>query len=92
MIATVTKQMQGTEIDFEVFEDNWPSFMFFMQLTTQWVKDYPGMGGRIMSGLNYASVEAMMRIQRIKNRQELFADIQIMEFAALPILNKQTKE
>ena len=91
MIATVTKQMQGTEIDFEVFEDNWASFLFFMQLTTQWVKDYPSIG-RVMSGLNYASVEAMMRIQRIKNKQELFADIQIMEFAALPILNKQPKE
>lgn len=34
-------------------------------------------------GLDYAAVDAVFRIRRIKNRATLFEDLQVMEEAAL---------
>ena len=73
---------QSRSDDFEVFEDNWQAVMFFMRLQTQWVAT---MGGVV--GLSYPAVEVMFRIEGIENQRELFADLQVMEFAALQVMN-----
>lgn len=53
-----------------------------MRLQTQWT-----MINGVFVGLQYPSVDALMRIMRIKDRPEMFSDIQIMELAALRVLN-----
>lgn len=68
--------------DFEVFAENWHSVSVFLRLQTQWV---PMMGG--VAGLNYQSVDFLFRIEGIENQRETLADLQIMEIAALQIMN-----
>ena len=68
--------------DFEVLEENWPVVSMFMRLQTQWV---PSMGGLL--GLNDQSVQFLFKIEGIENQQEMLADLQVMELAALQVLN-----
>lgn len=71
-----------------VYEENWNSVLFFFACATQWVVS---MSGR--TGLNYPGVESVMRMHgtKRKDRKALFADVQVMEFAALEVLNKKEK-
>ena len=68
--------------DFEVLEENWQVVSIFMRLQTQWV---PSMGG--MMGMNYQSVDFLFRIEGIENQRETLADLQVMEVAALQVMN-----
>lgn len=66
------------------------SFDIFCKLATQWNRsDSTGH----FFGLNYASVSAylsaMLPAEKVK---DIFEDIQIMEFAALPFLNKKEED
>lgn len=70
---------------FEVWAENWPAVELFLRLATQW--KIGGMGGFL--GLDYPAVESAMRILRIHNRAEMFDTIQVMEYAALPVLNRK---
>lgn len=47
------------------------------------------MGGA--SGLDYAAVEAFLRATGAKDRKAAFHDIQIMELAALEIMNRSRR-
>lgn len=91
MLEQVRKVAKKNQPDFEVFEENWPSLLFFISLKTQWVIALGGMGGAVYIGLNYPAVEAAMNLKQIpkKERPSLFHDLQVMEEAALEVLNKQ---
>lgn len=82
-IAQAAQAASPTTIDFEVLEENWEAVGMFMRLQTQWVVG--GMGAFI--GLNYQSVEFIFRIEQVKNQRELLADLQVMEQAALQVIN-----
>ena len=82
-IAKAVEEASPTH-DFEVLEENWPVVALFMRLQTQWV---PSMGGLL--GLNYQSVEFLLRIEGIENQREMLADLQVMEIAALQVLNSK---
>lgn len=71
-------------IDFEVFEENWRAVSMFMRLQTQWVPSFAG-----VMGLRYQSIEFLFRIEGVadSDQRELFADLQVMEAAALELLN-----
>lgn len=71
----------------EVWEENWPSVQFFARLATQWRH---GMAGP--TGLDYASVLALLRSMRLPRDQaeQIFDDVQVMERAALAVIH--TKE
>lgn len=73
-----------------MFEDNWESVIFFVELGTQW-HIVSGMNGERVTGLNYQSVESTMNIQQIpqETRRDLFHDLKVMERAALEVINKQ---
>jgi hypothetical protein len=75
------------ERDFYVFEENWQSVELFCQLSTQWRTG--AMGGFL--GLDYAAVDALFRLLRVRDRPEQFSNLQIMERAALEVLNKRDK-
>lgn len=72
-------------VEFEVWAENWPALDLFLRVQTQW--RIGGMGGCF--GLDYTAVEAAMRMIKADKTEELFDKIQVMEFAALPELNKK---
>lgn len=62
--------------------------MVFLSLDTQW---QIGAMGEVI-GLNYAGVDAVFRIKRIKNQAELFDDLQVMERAAVTAFREQRQK
>lgn len=88
--ADISEIKDAQPLDFEVFPENWDAVMFYIGLRTQW--RFAPFGGVI--GLDYPGVEAAMRMQRIPagNRPALFGKIQIMEGAALVVLNEKTPD
>lgn len=71
---------------FEIWEENWEAFQIFMRLQTQWVRSD---GAAI--GLNYNSVDFVLKILRVKDRADVFDKLQVMELAAIEFLNKGSK-
>lgn len=67
----------------EIWPENVDTVSIFLRLSTQWVVG--GMGGIV--GLNYQAVEAVFNILDIEDRAEIFAGLQIMERAALAVVN-----
>lgn len=78
---------------FEVHRDNWRAVCFFISLGTQW-KMAIGLGAAAYTGLDYAGVEAAMRMSGMAGaaRRRLFADVRTMEAAALDELNRGLRE
>ena len=56
----------------------------FLRLSTQW---RPNMGG--VTGLDYTVLFELMALYDIVERKDMFESIQVMEGAALPIMNKR---
>lgn len=83
-------QSQQNSDDFEVFEENWESVLFFLGLNTQWNLIGLPTGGSHITGINYQAVQSVLHIQHIPKFKwrALFLDIQIMEKAALEVINK----
>jgi hypothetical protein len=84
-IAEITGGVQENEEQFEVWPENWDTVQFFMRLGTQWRYNTAGHA----TGLNYPSVESMLRILKIKNKAEMMGGLQIMERAVLETLNRE---
>lgn len=61
-----------------------------MGLKTQW-RYLAGMGGAVCLGLDYPAVAATLTLQVFKKRERrrIFSGLQVMEEAALPILNSE---
>jgi hypothetical protein len=74
---------------FKVLKENWQTIQIFSRLATQWV--WGSMGGCV--GLNYQSVKYLLKLNEVskKDRKKVFKDIQLMEFAALEVLNGKAK-
>lgn len=72
----------------EIHEDNWDTVLLFLDCATQW-RVAIGMGGALWLGLDYAAVAALMQMRGLARarRAALLADLQIMERAALAVLN-----
>ncbi|MBZ0106146.1 MAG: DUF1799 domain-containing protein [Sulfuricella denitrificans] len=69
-----------------VYQENWAAFVLFSRLQTQWRM---GMAGA--TGLDYAGMEAAMRIIGTRDRAKMFDDISIMERAALSAMAEKRK-
>lgn len=74
------------EEGFDVWPENWPTVEAFLKCQTQWV--VAGMGGVI--GLNYVAVDVVLRRYNLDD-PEIFAGIQVMEAAALKVMNRVSK-
>lgn len=70
--------------DFEVLPENWASVQMFLRCQTQWRTTAAG-----VCGLDYSAVQWVFRLYEVENPRELLEDLQIMEAAAIEILNKQ---
>lgn len=77
----------------EIWEENWETVMCFLSLSTQWRREIPAMAGTmIWHGLDYPAVESTIRLMGYwQKRTEIFEGLQIMEQAALKLLNKPSK-
>jgi hypothetical protein len=66
--------------DVEVWPENWPAYLLFTSLQTQW---NVGMGGR--AGLKYEALYPLLDRQTDtpEQWQQLFDDVRVMEYAAL---------
>lgn len=70
----------------EVLPCNWPAFLVFYAMQTQW---NAGMGGP--TGLKYEVLPEMWRRKKIApaDRDEVFEDLQILENAALAVMHAE---
>ncbi len=80
-------QVQATA-DFEVDEDNWDSWLFFLQVDTQWLYVSVQIGWRLVArraGMNYTGVQsgAVMAGWPRKRWPRLFEDLRLIEEAVL---------
>lgn len=82
-IEVVVSSATSEEEHFEVWPENWEAAQLFLRLSSQW--RYGAMGGVI--GLNYPSMESLMRMLRVKDKAAMVDDLQVMERAALEVLN-----
>jgi Phage related hypothetical protein (DUF1799) len=89
VVESYQKQIPQEE-HFEVFEENIDTVRFFVDCQTQWTY-LLGMAGMVATGFNYAGIESMMSMRGIENKTELFNELQLMERAALSIMNKGDK-
>ena len=81
------EDFEGDEV--EVWPENWPAFSLFCDLQTQW--NVGGMGGR--TGLRYEALYPLLdRIATGDEWDALFADIRIMEIAALNQMSDDAKD
>lgn len=80
--AELIEALATEKQDFEVEPDCWDAVQMFMRLQTQWrVQD------GFWLGIIYDSVVVLLDIEGVDDRREMFADLQVMEFAALQVLN-----
>jgi hypothetical protein len=81
-------QRNKEESDFEVWPENISTVRMFLRLSTQWTVGGTGQ----LVGLNYASVEALFRIYKTKNRQRILSGLQVMETTVLRIVREQQEK
>jgi len=70
----------------EVWEENWDIVLMFIRLSTQW---HTSMAG--LTGLNYPSLEWLCKLYSVKDPVAMFEGVQVMEMAALAVLNASRK-
>lgn len=70
--------------DFEVWPENWPAVEMFMRVQTQWRTAMSG-----IVGLDYTALAWLLTLYEVKDQRSLLEELQVMEAAALGLLNKQ---
>lgn len=70
--------------EFEVWPENVETLHVFLRASTLWRVD--GMTG-MTRGFDYPALETLMRMCEIKAPARVFEDLQLMELAALGVLN-----
>lgn len=71
--------------DFEVLEENWPVVEMFLRVQTQWRTT---MGGVL--GLDYGAVAWLFKMYAVEDPRSLLEDLQIMEAAAMQVINSRS--
>jgi hypothetical protein len=69
---------------FELWPENEESLTVFLSCATQWDLSHQGRAQR----LNYPALFGLMEVFEIKDRRQMFRDMQAMESAALAEFNK----
>lgn len=70
--------------DFEVWEENWPALEMFLRVQTQWRTTMSG-----VLGLDYTAVAWLLKLYKVEDQRGLLEDLQIMEAAAMMVLNSR---
>ena len=72
--------------DFEVWPDNWAAVDMFLRCQTQWRTTMSG-----VCGLDYVALEWLFRLYGVEEPATVLENLQVMEAAAVKILNKGSK-
>nr|WP_255487150.1 DUF1799 domain-containing protein [Oceanospirillum sediminis] len=73
----------------DVLPENWLALQIFLQCQTQW-RVIAGMGGAFYQGLDYPSVDVVIRLQAPKKkRRKTFQAVQLIEQGALSRINEK---
>lgn len=67
-----------------MFEENWAVVEMFLRLQTQWRTSMSG-----VLGLDYVAVEWLLRLYGVEDQRSMLENLQIMEGAALTLINKK---
>lgn len=88
LLGLVLPEADEEDADFAVWPDNWRAVLLFTSLGTAWRID--GASGNYF-GLDYPAVAVVMAMQGVidADKAELFNGLQVMERAALEVLNKK---
>ena len=81
--ADDARKQDGGDDDVTLWPEHHQAWGLFLALRTQWRLGV--MGGWL--GLDYAAAECVMRMHKIKDMRRALAQLQVMEFAALKVLN-----
>jgi len=89
VIEAAIPRVEPVAVDFLVWEENWRAVSLFAGLATQW-RMHIGMAGVHYQGLDYDAVKTVLMLKRVPRSAwpETFDDLQVMERAALPLLNE----
>jgi hypothetical protein len=74
------------EKDCEVWDENWETVMMFLRLQTQW---NVVMGG--FTGIKYEVLQWLCSLYSVEDPKAMLEGIQVMEAAALQVLNDHGK-
>ncbi|WP_440410617.1 DUF1799 domain-containing protein [Neorhizobium petrolearium] len=74
-----------TDDAMEIMPANWDSLMAFLECQTQW-RVAAGTAGLVWLGLDYLACKLIL--DSVSADGKAFADLRIMEAAALPVLNE----
>lgn len=66
--------------------ENWEALQIFLRCATQW--RHAGLAG-MATGLDYPSVEAVMRMSGTKDQVQTFSKLQLIEEEALEAMQEQ---
>lgn len=83
--AIATIQSRRAPSDFEVLPENETALDVFLRMATQWIVG--PMGGAI--GMNYASLRWVIETFAPNSGSDLVDDVQVMERAALAVINER---
>lgn len=75
--------------DYDVWPENWPAVQVFVACGTQWRRT--GREGR-MCGLDYAAVEAVMRMLGTPEPAATFGRVRAMEAEVLEVLSTRRRK
>lgn len=67
-----------------MWEENWQVVEMFLRLQTQWRTSMSG-----VVGLDYGAVQWMLRLYEVEDQRSMLEDLQVMESAALNLINKK---
>lgn len=71
--------------EFEVWEENWAAVEMFLRAQTQWRTTMNG-----VLGLDYGAVAWLLKLYEVADPRALLEDLQIMEAAAIMVLNERS--
>jgi len=70
--------------DFGIWPENWHVVEMFLRVQTQWRTTMSG-----VIGLDYAAVQWLFKLYDVSEPRALLEDLQVMEAAAMSVINKQ---
>ena len=85
-MGIVLPEDEEQSADFEVWDENWEIVMMFLRVQTQW---NVVMGG--FTGLRYEVLPWLCDLYSVKDPRAMLEGIQVMEAAALQVLNDNGK-
>ena len=87
-MAYVAPEGEADGDDFEVWEENWESVIWFLRMSRRWVFS-PMDGSRIRLDDQAVMLQLKLQVSKKSKRQKIMDDLLAMEDAALEVLTRE---